>query len=96
MHRGASGLRMGRDRYGFAADGGLFTLATAMSTLTGGLFLDVYDPRVVAFAAGVSAKAKLGSSGQHAASSSTGFLMLETLLLHNNEIGDRGACAACS
>ncbi|MBT5873660.1 MAG: MFS transporter, partial [Candidatus Latescibacteria bacterium] len=37
---------------GFAADGGLFTLATAISTLAGGLFLDLFDPRVVAFGAG--------------------------------------------
>ena len=37
----------------FAADGGLFTLASAMSTLTAGLLLAVFDPRTVACASGV-------------------------------------------
>ena len=90
------GCRLGRaGSTGPAAIAQALGTCCALKTL---FMVDVgmQDTDVVAFAAGVSAKAKLGSSGQHAASSSTGFHMLETLLLHNNEIGDRGACAACS
>lgn len=36
----------------FAADGGLFTLAFSISTLSAGLLLGVFDPRTVAFASG--------------------------------------------
>lgn len=37
----------------FAADGGLFTLASTISTLSGGLLLSVFDPRSIAFASGM-------------------------------------------
>lgn len=55
------------------------------------------DTDAVAFAAGISAavQPENASSGQVSGSSDTDPSMLETLLLHNNEIGDRGACAAC-
>ena len=37
----------------FAAEGGLFTLASTISTLSGGLFLSIFDARSTAFAAGL-------------------------------------------
>ena len=59
----------------FAADGGLFTLATAMSTLSGGLLLDILDPRTVAFGAGA-----LGI-----AAASVWFLFARTIPLHHSQ-----------
>lgn len=38
----------------FAADGGLFTLSSALSTLAAGLLLGMFDPRVIAFGSGMA------------------------------------------
>ena len=62
--------------------------------------INMQDSDAVAFAAGVLSSAKQNSpdTGHTTAPSSicVGPLMLETLLLHNNVIGDRGARAVCS
>lgn len=95
-------LRLISCRLGRAGSTGAAAIAQALGTccaLKTLFMVDVgmQDTDVVAFAAGVLAKAKRGSpTAQDVASSSTGVLMLETLLLHNNEIGDCGACAAGS
>lgn len=80
---------------GQAGSTGTSTLAQALGKCCGlkTLFMvdvGLQDADVVAFAEGVLASTEQGHN------STTSNRTLETLLLHNNMIGDRGACIACS